>query len=286
MTIKAKITTYFELVKFEHSIFALPFALCGMIFATPNGWGDPLTFLWVIIAMISGRTAAMALNRIIDRKIDKLNPRTKDREIPAGKIKPLNALILTIISLVIMVLTVLQLPIICIYLLPVAIFIIVIYSYCKRFTVLSHFILGFVLGSAAIGGWLAVSGSITLPAILYGAAVTLWVTGFDIIYSTQDIDFDKQHQLHSLPAKIGLKHSITISRICHILTVLLLIIVGLLINTSWGFWAGVILIGSMLTYEQSIISAEDLSKVNLAFFNINGIISIGFFTLIIIGKLT
>ena len=286
MTIKAKITTYLELVKFEHSIFALPFTLCGMMFATPNGWGEPLIFALVIIAMISGRTAAMALNRIIDRKIDKLNPRTKDREIPAGKIKPLNALILTIFSLVIMVLAVLQLPIICIYLLPVAILIIVIYSYCKRFTVLSHFVLGFVLGSAAIGGWLAVSGSITLPVILYGAAVTLWVAGFDIIYSTQDIDFDKQHQLHSLPAKVGLKHSITISRICHIFTILLLISVGILINTSWGFWAGVILIGSMLTYEQSIISAEDLSKVNLAFFNINGIISIGFFTLIIIGKLT
>ena len=129
MSIKAKIRKYFELVKFEHSIFALPFALCGMLFATPNGWPEAQTFLWVLISMISGRTAAMALNRIIDRKIDKLNPRTKDREIPSGKIKTSHALILTLISLIIMVLAVLQLPILCIYLLPVAIFIIVIYSF-------------------------------------------------------------------------------------------------------------------------------------------------------------
>lgn len=286
MSIKEKIKKYFELVKFEHSIFALPFALCGMLFATPGGWPQPMTILWVIIAMVSGRTAAMALNRIIDQKIDKLNPRTQNREIPAGKIKTSHALILTFISLTILTISVFQLPILCIYLLPVAIFIIVIYSYCKRFTVLSHFVLGFVLGSAAIGGWVAVSGELALPAILYGGAVTLWVAGFDIIYSTQDIDFDREYKLHSLPAKIGIKHSIFTSRVCHVLTIMLLIITGLLLNIGWGFWAAIILIAAMLTYEQSIISAEDLSKVNVAFFNINGIISIGFFALIIIDKLT
>ncbi|MEW5821758.1 MAG: UbiA-like polyprenyltransferase [Cyanobacteriota bacterium] len=284
MTITTRIKEYSDLVKFEHSIFALPFTLSGMLLSVTNKWPEPIIFAWVIIAMVGGRTAAMALNRIIDKNIDKLNPRTENRAIPAGRIKVSKALWLTIISLLLMILAVLQLPLICIYLLPVAIFIIIIYSYTKRFTVFSHFVLGFVLGSASIGGWLAVSGKITLPSILWGAAITFWVAGFDIIYSIQDEDFDKEQNLYSLPAKIGIAKSLFVSRSCHVLTVLLLFIMCFMLSTGTFIWLATLFTAVMLIYEQSLISANDLSKVNVAFFNINGFISIGFLVLTIIDK--
>lgn len=285
MTVGSRIKEYAEMVKFEHSIFALPFALCGMLLAAPGEWPQKETYLWVILAMIGGRTAAMSLNRIIDRKIDKENPRTKNRAIPAGRIKTSKAMILTLISLIIMIIAVFQLPLICIYLLPVAVFIVIIYSYTKRFTIFSHFVLGFVLGAAAIGGWLAVSGKITLASILWGAAITLWVAGFDVIYSTQDIDFDRDHQLHSIPARFGLAKGIFISRLCHLMTVIFLISVAVLTSTGVVFSIGILFIALMLFYEQSLISAKDLSKVNMAFFNINGLISISFLMFTIVDKL-
>lgn len=280
----SKIKEYIELVKFEHSIFALPFALCGMLLAAAKGWPESMTYLWVILAMIGGRTAAMALNRIIDADIDKLNPRTLSRAIPAGRISKQKALILTIVSLVIMSFAVFQLPLICQYLLPVAIFIIVIYSYTKRFTYGSHFVLGFVLGSASIGGWLAVSGEITLPQVIYGAAITLWVAGFDIIYSIQDTEFDREQKLHSLPAKLGIARALVISRLCHVLTIVGLFVVAHMLQMGIIFWFAIGFMAIMLAYEHSLIKADDHSKINMAFFNVNGIISIVFLLLTIADK--
>jgi 4-hydroxybenzoate polyprenyltransferase len=284
MSLLRQVKEYTELVKFEHSIFALPFALTGMLLATPSHWPAPLTYLWVLLAMIGGRTAAMALNRIIDRDIDRLNPRTKDRAIPAGRIKVSHAIILTVGSLLLMVLAVLQLPVICIYLLPVAILVIIGYSYTKRFTIASHFVLGFVLGSAATGGWLAVSGKLTIPAVLLGLAVILWTAGFDIIYSTQDMTFDAEQNLHSLPAKIGLGPALMVSRLCHLLAVVLLAAIAIFVPLGLFYWLAVFFTGALLFYEHSLISARDLSKVNVAFFNINGFVSIGILIFIMLDK--
>lgn len=284
MVFISRVKEYIELVKFEHSLFALPFAISGMLLAKSSDWPEAIIFLWVIIAMISARTAAMALNRIIDRNIDMLNPRTKDRAIPSGRIKVLNATILVIISLIIMILSVFQLPLICIYLLPLAVFIIVIYSFTKRFTIFSHFVLGFVLGSAATGGWLAVSGNISWASVFWGISVIFWVAGFDIIYSLQDVNFDKQQNLYSLPAKIGVNKALIVSRFCHLMTVLFMFLVGIFISVSWFYWIAVIFVAGMLTYEQSLISSNDFSKINVAFFNVNGYLGIGILVLIIIDK--
>jgi 4-hydroxybenzoate polyprenyltransferase len=285
MSVTGQLKEYLELVKFEHSIFALPFALSGMLLAEPSGWPAPAVYFWVILAMVGGRTAAMALNRLIDRDIDRLNPRTSNRAIPAGRVKPLTAYLIVIVSIVIMSYAVFQLPPVCQYLLPVALIIIWGYSYTKRFTLASHFVLGFVLGAAAIGGWLAVSGQITIPVIIWGGAVMLWTAGFDIIYSTQDVDFDRHHNLFSLPAKIGTARALIVSRLCHLFTVLLLIITGFMISMSVFYYIAVIFVAGMLYYEQSLVSKDDLSRVNVAFFNINGLVSIAVLVFILLDKI-
>lgn len=281
----SKIKEYLELVKFEHSIFALPFVISGMILATGISQFNFTKLLIVIITMVSGRTAAMALNRLIDKDIDKLNPRTANRAMPKGRIKSVHAIILILVSMAVMIISIFKLPLICIQLLPIAIFLIVIYSYTKRFTILSHFILGLVLGSAATGGWLVVNECFTVPAIAWGVAVTLWVAGFDIIYSTQDIDFDKQYNLYSLPAKVGLSKAIYISRVCHLLSIILFVITGLYINIGLLYWVMTLFIAISLIYEQSLISDTDLSKVNVSFFNVNGYVSIGVLFFVILNHI-
>ncbi len=244
-----------------------------------------LTIVWVILAMVGGRTAAMCLNRIIDADIDKLNPRTAQRAIPAGNIKKISAMVLTFLSFTLMTFATWQLPLICKQLLPLAIFILVIYSFTKRFTHLSHLVLGAALGAAASGGWLAVSGQITLPVIFLGLAIMFWVAGFDIIYALQDIDFDKEHKLFSIPALLGIKKSLLISRLFHLLTFLFLAAIGFIIKVNIFYWIGVFFVATMLIYEQSLIKHNDLSKVNQAFFMVNGIVSIGMFACILIDKI-
>ena len=280
-----KIREYLELIKFEHTIFALPFALSGMLLAKVNGWPDYKTFIWVILAMVGGRTAAMALNRIIDANIDKKNPRTANREIPAGKIKKISAFILTLIAFGIMIFATVQLPSICIKLLPAAIFILGLYSYTKRFTNFSHIVLGCALGAAASGGWLAVSGEISLPVVLWGLSVVFWVAGFDVIYAIQDMNFDRENGLFSIPAWLGIKKSLLISKLFHIITVLFLFFLGIIYSVNPFFWAGVVFIVLMLIYEHSLLKEKDISKINMAFFNINGYVSIGLFLFIIAGKI-
>lgn len=280
-----QIKEYLELIKFEHTIFALPFALSGMLLASRSHWPDIKIFALVLIAMTSGRTGSMALNRLIDADIDKLNPRTSTRAVPTGRIKKISVLILAIISFGILITAVWQLPLICKQLLPVALFILVLYSFTKRFTNMSHLVLGSALGASAAGGWLAVSGKIELPVILLGLAVTFWVAGFDIIYAIQDIDFDRKNKLFSIPAWLGIKKSLMVSKLFHVITVLSLLILGIIFPVSYFYWLGILFTGSMLIYEHSLISEHNITKINAAFFNINGYVSIGIFICILLDKI-
>ncbi len=284
MKLKSKIIEYFELIKFEHTIFALPFALSAMLLASGQNLFPFSTLIYVLLAMVSGRTAAMALNRLIDSDIDKRNPRTSDRAIPAGRIKKSSALILIIISFAVMISAVWQLPLICRQLLPLAIAILILYSYAKRFTHLSHLVLGGALGAAASGGWLAVTGEISIPVILWGFSVVFWVAGFDIIYAIQDIDFDRQNNLFSIPAWLGVNKSLLISKFFHIFTVILLIILGIIYPVGIFYWFGIAFVACMLFYEHFLLADNNLSKINAAFFNINGYVSIGIFVFILLDK--
>lgn len=284
-SIKSKILEYFELIKFEHTIFALPFALSGMLLASQNNFPPISTFVWVLLAMVGGRTAAMALNRLIDADIDKKNPRTSDRAIPAGRIKKVSVFILAMFSFAVMVFAVWQLPLICKQLLPLAIIILAVYSFTKRFTCLSHLVLGGALGAAAGGGWLAVSGVFSLPVVLWGLAVVFWVAGFDVIYALQDINFDRENKLFSIPAWLGIKKSLLASKFFHLFTVILLASLGLVYSVGIFYWIGIIFASGMLFWEHSLLKENDLSKANAAFFNVNGYVSIGIFVFILLDKL-
>lgn len=280
-----RIKDYLELIKFEHTIFALPFALSGMLLASGKSWPSINTVILVLIAMISGRTGTMGLNRLIDANIDKLNPRTSSRAIPTRKIKKTPVFIMSIISFIILILAVIQLPLICIQLLPVALFILVSYSFTKRFTNMSHLVLGAALGASAAGGWLAVSGKIELPVIIFGLSVIFWVAGFDIIYAIQDINFDRKNKLFSVPAWLGIKKSLLVSKIFHFLTIFSLIILGIIFPVSFFYWIGILFAGGMLIYEHGLISENDVEKIDAAFFNVNGYVSIGLFICIVLDKI-
>ncbi len=278
------LTNILNLVKFEHSIFALPFSFSGAILAS-NSFPDLRKIFWIILAMVSARSLAMALNRIIDKDIDAKNPRTNVRELPQGKLSTKQAILFSIISFSFLIYATLQLPRLCLYLLPVAALWFYIYPFTKRFTSLSHLWLGVALGASVLGGWIAVSGKIDsfIPIVL-GAAVTFWVAGFDIIYACQDYDFDKKNNLHSIPAKLGIKKALNISKLFHLLTIFFLILLGSIIKVSFVYWLSVVFVSAMLFYEQSLVKHNDLSKLNLAFFTLNGWVSIGFLIFILIER--
>lgn len=278
------LTNVLNLIKFEHSIFALPFALSGAILAS-NSFPDLSKIFWIILAMVSARSLAMALNRVIDKDIDAKNPRTNVRELPQGKLTTKQAILFSLISFLLLIYSTLQLPRLCLYLLPVAALWFYIYPFTKRFTSLSHLWLGVALGASVLGGWIAVTGKIDsfIPIIL-GAAVTFWVAGFDIIYACQDYDFDKKNNLHSIPAKLGIKNALNISKVFHLLTICFLILLGQIIQVSFIYWLSVVFVSVMLFYEQSLVKHNDLSKLNLAFFTLNGWVSIGFFIFILIER--
>lgn len=280
------LTNFLNLIKFEHSIFALPFALSGALLVKENGLPELSTIFWIILAMVGARSFAMSVNRIIDRDIDSKNPRTKDREIPKGIITNKQAVLFSVISLLVLLYATLQLPRVCLYLLPLAALWFLIYPFTKRFTSLSHLWLGIALGASVLAGWLACGGEVTspLPYVL-GLAVTFWVAGFDIIYALMDYDFDKKNNIKSIPSILGIKNGLFISRAFHFLTVLFLLLLGTLIQTSSVYWFCVVFVAAMLFYEQSLIKENDLSKVDLAFFTINGWVSVGFFCFILIEKL-
>ncbi|MCR4441290.1 MAG: UbiA-like polyprenyltransferase [Peptococcaceae bacterium] len=268
-----KIKLLGELIKYEHTVFALPFAYLGAILAQkafPSWW----QLFWITLAMAAARSAAMGLNRVIDRHLDAANPRTAGRHLPRGLVSVLEVKVFIAFSLVVFVY--------CVYVLsprhlvytPVIMLFLVGYSYTKRFTWLSHLILGATDGFAPLGGWIAVTRSMDPTAFLLGAVVAFWVAGFDIIYATLDLDFDREYGLYSLPLNFGLKNALLISRALHALSVLLLLFIFFFLGLGWWFLAGIAVMAVLLVYEHSIISPNDLSRVNTAFFNVNGLISI------------
>lgn len=280
------LTCFLRFIKFEHSIFALPFALSGALLALKDGLPRLSVILWIILAMVGARSFAMSINRIIDKNIDLKNPRTSLRELPQELLTNKQALVFSFISLFILIWAALQLPRICFLLLPIAVIWFYIYPFTKRFTSLSHLWLGVALGASPLAGWLASGGNLTSPVpYILGCAVMFWVAGFDIIYACQDFDFDKKNNLHSIPSKFGIKHALLISRFFHVLTVLFLLILGILLQTSLIYWLCVIFVSGMLFYEQSLVKENDLSKVNIAFFTLNGWVSIGFLGFIVLEKL-
>jgi 4-hydroxybenzoate polyprenyltransferase len=265
-----------EAIKFEHTIFALPFALMGLVYAA-EGVPDARTLGWILVAMVGARTAAMAFNRIVDRTIDALNPRTRQRALPAGLLTVRQMATLMAGAIVAFVYAAWQLNWLCFWLSPVALAIILGYSYSKRFTPLSHYWLGLSLGIAPSATWIAVRGTLELPPILLTLAVALWVAGFDILYSLQDYEFDKQYGLRSLPETLGKAQAIAVSRLSHLLCIGLFALAGYTLQVGWLYYVGVALAALMLAYEQSLVKPDDLSKLDLAFFTMNGYVSIGLF---------
>ncbi|KAA3635682.1 MAG: 4-hydroxybenzoate octaprenyltransferase [Bacteroidetes bacterium] len=280
---------YFSLVKFSHTIFALPFALLGFFLAylKLGHYFSTQTFVLVLLCMVFARSAAMAFNRFLDRDIDKLNPRTQNREIPAGIISSKSALTFVIISSLLFITTTWFINTLVFYLSPIALLVVLGYSYTKRFTYLCHFVLGAGLGLAPIGAYLAAGGGFELIPIVLSFAVMFWVSGFDIIYALQDEDFDKENELNSIPAALGKPKALRLSKVLHIMSGLLIIAAAYLLQQaypefSWMTWLATVFFVAMLIYQHSLVKPNDLSKVNLAFFTTNGVASLVFGGLMIL----
>lgn len=264
------------MIKWEHSIFALPFALCGAMLAA-GGLPTAHQFAWIIVAMVSARSAAMAFNRVADAAIDAANARTRTRALPAGALTPAFVTTFVIVSCAVFVLAASELNRLAFVLSPVALAIVLLYSYTKRFTRWSHLVLGFSLGIAPAAAWIAVRGSLDPRILLLTAAVTFWVGGFDVLYACQDYEFDRESGLHSIPRYVGIRWALAIARVFHLL--MLFLLVALLFAFGLGKFAiaGLIAVALLLAYEHSLVHAADLSKLNAAFFTMNGVISIVFF---------
>jgi 4-hydroxybenzoate polyprenyltransferase len=272
-----RIRTFFDLVKFEHTIFALPFAYLGMALAA-GGWPGWTKFIWITVAMVAARTLAMSANRLVDRELDARNPRTQNRPLPRGLISSQAVAVYAAVSLVVLSAAAWQLNPLCLQLLPGALVFLLGYHYTKRFTWMSHWVLGFTDGLAAPGAWAAVRGTIftpaDLPAWLLLFAVTFWIAGFDLIYACQDVEVDRREGLYSIPSRFSPALALQWARVCHVLTVILLAGVGQAMGLGWPYWAGMVAIAAMLVYEHSLVSPTDLSKLDMAFFNMNGYISL------------
>lgn len=279
----SSIKHYLSLVKFSHTIFALPFALIGFTLALSEGYSFSLKLLLlVLVCMVTARNSAMAFNRFIDRKFDALNPRTAIREIPAGIINPKNALFFIIINCLLFVTATYFINTICFYLSPVALFTVLFYSYTKRFTPLCHLVLGCGLALAPIGAYLAVTGVFAWLPLLFSFTVFTWVSGFDIIYALQDETFDREHQLNSIPVLLGTKGALRFSEVLHVFSIAFVISAGFLGHFNFLYWIGVALFTGLVIYQHTIVKPNDLSRVNLAFGTTNGIASVVFacFTII------
>lgn len=284
----SQVKNYLSLIKFSHTIFAMPFALIGFVLGLRDHFIHQtsveqvwLKFILVLVCMITARSTAMAFNRYLDRHFDKLNPRTAIREIPAGIIKVEKALVFIGINMAVFITATYFINPICFYLSPVALFVILFYSYTKRFTYLCHLVLGIGLSLAPIGAYLAVTGNFDLVPLLFSFAVIFWVSGFDIIYALQDIDFDQSQSLYSIPSQWGLKQSLSISRILHVLSATLVVTAYFIGGFHYLYLFGLLIFIGMLIYQQSIVKPHDLSKVNLAFMTANGIASIVFSVFVI-----
>lgn len=279
-----RLRTFLDMIRFEHTIFALPFAYLGMMLAANwppavGGLRYPALyqFVWITLAMAAARTLAFALNRYADRFYDARNPRTANRPIPTGRLSPRATLGYGAMALVLLVIAAWQLNALALKLLPGAIALLAVYSYTKRFTWLSHWVLGASDGLAPAGAWVAVRATIDPPAWLLWLAVTLWIAGFDLIYACQDTEFDRQEGLYSVPARFGNRVALRLAQINHLLTILLLVAVGVVMGLGWVYWLGLAVVTGLLIYEHALVSPDDLSRVNLAFFNVNGYVAITIF---------
>ena len=268
-----KIAIFLEMIKFSHTVFALPFALTGALLAAGGLPGGAQVF-WIIMAMVAARTAAMGLNRLIDADIDARNPRTAGRAIPAGLIGKGATLVFIITSLALLLVAAAQLNPLCLKLAPLAVFFLVLYSYCKRFTSLAHVVLGICLAAAPIGAWIAIRGTIDPPALILGGIVLFWVAGFDILYALQDLEFDRIAGLHSIPVALGVNGSLWAARLFHLAMLLLLIWLFTSMRLGGFFIAGICVAAAMLAYEHWLLRNGDLTKLDAAFFNMNGYISV------------
>ncbi len=271
-----KLLLVLDSIRFEHTIFALPFAYIGMVLAA----GGAVTWsqvLWITVAMAGGRTLAMASNRVIDRYVDAENPRTAKRAIPAGRIAAWEMSLLGLVGLVALIFAAAQLNDLCLKFLPIAAVVLVGYNYTKRFTWLSHFVLGFADGMAPVGGWIAVTGRLDLEAVLLGFAVMFWIGGVDPIYAIPGIDFGRGNGLHSIPARFGVATGLWLSAACHILTLALLALAGISLGLGLWYWVGLAVSLALLVYEHSLVRPGNLSRLNVAFFNMNGYVAVTLF---------
>ncbi len=274
----SKLKIFFEMIKFEHTIFALPFAYLGAFLAASYSQGGGLPtvsqLFWITLAMIGARTAAMSLNRVIDRHIDARNPRTASRALPLGLLGTAEVYGYVVVSFVLLSIAAYKLNLLALELMPIAVFFLVLYSYTKRFTWACHFVLGIALGLAPVGAWIGITGHWALPPVLLGLGVMTWTAGFDVVYSCQDVEFDRQEGLYSIPAKFGLTRGLEVSAFLHVLAPLLFIAVGVLMPLNWFYYIGVLIAIILLYRQHRIVSARDLSKIGVAFFNLNGYLSV------------
>jgi 4-hydroxybenzoate polyprenyltransferase len=275
---KSRIRIVLEMIKFEHSVFALPFALVGALLAARAGGSLPTwrQILWIVVAMVGARSAAMTINRIADVEYDRRNPRTANRALPKGELSPGFAWAFTIAGSAVLVLAAWQLNPLALKLSPVALAVLFLYSYTKRFTMWAHFVLGFCLGISPAAAWIAIRGSLDWRMLILSAAVTLWVGGFDVLYACQDVEFDKSAGLYSIPKRFGIAGAMRIARLMHILMVALLGWLAWSFALAWPAWAGIVVVAGLLVYEHSLVKPNDLSKMNAAFFTVNGYISLLF----------
>lgn len=276
MSLIYKAKLYLKMIKIEHSIFALPFAFSAAMLAA-GGIPELNKILWITVAMVTARAAAFGFNRIIDRKIDALNPRTANREIPSGKIKLWEAYLFTLICLSVFVYSAWMLNPLCFKLSPIAVFVLFIYSYTKRFTWACHFFLGLALSLAPLGAWIAIKGNFEWDIIPMVFAVIFWLAGFDTLYALWDVEFDKKFGIYSIPRVFGVKKAIYLARIFHLIAFSFLIITGMIFKLNFLFWTGLLLVAYLFIKEHSLVKPNDLSKLNIAFFNMNGYISLTVF---------
>ena len=262
-----------DMIKFEHTVFALPFAFIGALLAG-KGLPPVRQSIWIVVAMVGGRSAAMAFNRIADLQYDRLNPRTSGRALPQGNLSVQFALVFTVVMSSIFVFAAWELNTICFFLSFPMLAILLLYSYTKRFTALSHIALGFAIGCAPLAAWLAIRGEFGWPPVLLSAAVMFWVAGFDLIYALQDVEFDRKAKLFSLPSKFGIAPALRLSTLFHVATVLLLIATAILTNLGWIAYAGIAIVSGILYWEHRLVTPQDLSRINVAFFNLNGYVSV------------
>ena len=274
-----RIRTTLEMIKFEHSVFALPFALTGALLAARasfHAWPSLRQMVWIIVAMVSARSAAMTINRIADLRYDKENPRTKQRALATGALSVGFAWLFTLAAVAVFFVAAWRLNLLALKLAPLAIAILFFYSFTKRFTNWSHLFLGFALGISPAAAWIAITGSLDLRMLILCGAVTLWVGGFDVLYACQDLEYDKQANLFSVPKKFGIANALTIARLMHLGVIGLLAWLALSFGLPWPAWVGILVVALLLGYEHSLVKANDLSKLDAAFFTVNGYISVLF----------